>query len=142
VWWVGCHGGAGTTTLATVTGIGADMGVGWPTPVEGCPPIQVVLVCRVTASALWAATGAVNQWKRRALPASIRVMGLVGVAASARKPPRRAVERWRLLAGWLPAVWRVGWVEEYLAVDHAPDIGVPPDVAALQHALTSQTRPT
>jgi hypothetical protein len=117
------------------------MGVGWPIPVEGCPPMQVVLVCRVTASALWAATGAVHQWKRHALPPSIRVVGLVGVAASARKPPRRAAERLRLLAGWLPAVWRVGWVEELLAVDHASDIGVPPDVAALRHALTSPGRP-
>jgi hypothetical protein len=135
VWWVGCHGGAGTTTLVTTIGLGADAGRAWPAAEPGDPPVRVVLVCRVTAAGVMAATVAVEQWRRHAVPPGTALLGVVAVAASERRPPRRAAERLRLLAGWVPALWRVGWVEEYLAADDARDIGVPPDVAALRHAL-------
>lgn len=138
VWWVGCHGGAGATTLAAVTGLGADAGCAWPVPEPGDPPVRVVLVCRVSAVGVMAATVAVEQWRRQAVPPGTTLLGVVAVAASGRRPPRRAAERLRLLAGWAPALWRVGWVEEYLAVDDARDIGVPPAVAALRHALERQ----
>lgn len=135
LWWVGCHGGAGTTTLAALTGLGVDGGTAWPTPEPGQPPVRVVLVCRASAAGAQAATAAVEQRKRQAALAEIHLLGVVAVAASARKPPRRAAERLRLLAGWAPAVWRVGWVEEYLAADDPGELGVQPDVAALQHAV-------
>lgn len=136
LWWVGCHGGAGATTLAAVTGLGVDAGAAWPTPVQGWPAAQVVLVCRATASGALAATAAIEQWRRHPVLAETTILGLVIVAASARKPPRRAVERLQMLAGWVPARWRVGWVEEYLAADDALELGVPPDVEALRHALS------
>lgn len=135
MWWVGCHGGAGTTTLAAVTGLGVDAGAGWPTPIQGWPAAQVVLVCRATAGGALAATGVVEQWRRQPVLAETKILGLVTVAASARKPPRRAAERLQMLAGWVPARWRVGWVEEYLAADDPRELGVPPDVATLRHAL-------
>lgn len=135
LWWVGCHGGAGTTTLATLTGLGIDAGAAWPDPLPGLPSARVVLVCRATASGALAASVAVEQWRRRAVPAQTQLLGVVAVEGSARKPPRRATERLRLLAGWVPATWRVGWVEEFLAADNAGDVGLPPDVATLQHAL-------
>jgi hypothetical protein len=135
LWWVGCHGGAGTTTLARLTGLGIDAGAAWPDPSPGLPSARVVLVCRATATGALAASAAVEQWKRRSVPAQTHLVGLVAVAASARKPPRRAAERLRLLSGWVPATWRVGWVEEFLAADDARDLGLPPDVAALHHAL-------
>jgi hypothetical protein len=133
---VGAHGGAGTTTLAAITGLGVDAGVGWPTPIPGNPPIWVVLVCRASASGALAATGAVEQWRRQPNLADIKIVGVVSVAASARKPPRRATERLRMLSGWVPAWWRVGWTEEYLAADDPRTLGMSPDVAALHHALS------
>jgi hypothetical protein len=136
LWWVGAHGGAGTTTLAAVTGLGVDIGAGWPTPIPGNPPIRVVLVCRASASGALAATGAVEQWRRQPNLADTKIVGVVSVAASARKPPRRATERLRMLSGWVPAWWQVGWIEEYLAADHPRTLGMSPDVATLHHALS------
>ena len=135
LWWVGCHGGAGTTTLAAVTGLGVDAGAAWPTPIPGWPAPQVVLVCRATATGALAATGVVEQWRRQPVLSGTKILGLVTVEASARRPPRRAAERLQMLAGWIPAKWRVGWVEEYLAADDPRELGIPPDVAALRHAL-------
>lgn len=133
LWWVGCHGGAGVTTLTQVTGIGADGGKAWPAPAPDSPTAVVILVCRATARGTWAATGAVEQWHSRNTPPNIHLAGLVTIPASAQRPPRIATERLRLLAGWVPALWRVGWVEEYLATDVPRDLGTPPpDMATLQ----------
>ena len=137
VWWVGCHGGAGTSTLARLTGVGVDFGVSaWPAVQPAMPIASVVLVCRATAYGTWAATGAVDQWRLKAMIApTIRLVGVVTVAASARRAPRIAVERLQLLAGWAPKVWRVGWVEALLAADDPRDVGVPPDVDELRYAV-------
>ena len=133
LWWVGCHGGAGTSTLAAVTGLGADGERVWPNPVGH--EVPVVLVCRLSAAGTWAATGAVEQWYRRYVPPGIRLLGLVAVAASAKRAPNLANERLELIAGWLPKIWRVGWVETFLATDTPAAVGMPPDVAALRHDL-------
>ena len=135
MWWVGCHGGAGVTTLARMTGVGADMGAAWPLvqPQWGTQP--VTLVARATAVGLHAATAAVEQWKQRAVP-GVRVLGLVVVAASPKRPPKVVTERVQLLQGWLPELWRVGWIETALAADDPLDIGVPPDVETVRHALS------
>lgn len=134
MWWVGCHGGAGVTTLRKMTGIGVEMGAAWP----AVPPewrIQpVMLVARGSAAGMRSATGAVEQWRRRAVT-NVRVMGLVVVDASPKRPPKIVTERLQLLAGWLPSIWRVGWVETFLAADDPLDVGVPPDVQTVRHAL-------
>jgi hypothetical protein len=135
VWWVGCHGGAGTSTVARVCQLGVDAGRAWPAPEPGWPTVQVVLVCRATATGTWAATGAVEQWRRKGAPPGTQLAGLVAVAASTRRPPRIAVERLHLMGGWVPNVWRLGWVEAYLAADDPADVGVAPDVATLRHAV-------
>lgn len=140
LWWVGCHGGAGVTTLAQVSGFGADGGTVWPDPPSGLGA-KVVLVCRTSASGTLAAEGALAQWYRRKespyarCPESIELLGLVAVPASPRKPPPVALQRLELLAGWLPQVWRLGWIETFLAAENPADLGVPPDVDALRHDL-------
>lgn len=140
VWWVGCHGGAGTSTCARLTGYGVDFGSAWPALTPAMPTAQVVLVCRVSAHGTWAATGAVEQWRRRAgMSHTTSVLGVVAVAASPRRPPRIATERLQLLGGWVPKVWRVGWVDALLAVDDPRDVGVPPDVEALRTAIWQTT---
>ncbi|MFY1599854.1 hypothetical protein [Micromonospora sp. WMMD737] len=107
------------------------------------PPAQVVLVCRLSAHGMWAATGAIEQWRRRAgMSGATTVLGVVAVAASSRRPPRIATERLHLLSGWAPRVWRVGWVDALLAADDPADVGTPPDVDALRHALTQTTHTT
>ncbi|MGC4876218.1 hypothetical protein ACLQ26_08155 [Micromonospora sp. DT43] len=135
VWWIGCHGGSGSSTLARLTGLGRDFPPGWPLFPPAWPIAEVVLVCRASATGVLAATGAVEQWRRRAAPPQVRVRGLVAVAASPRKPPRIVVERLQLLAGWVPALWRVGWQEVLLAADDPTDVGIPHDVAALRDSI-------
>lgn len=95
----------------------------------------MVLVCRASATGTWAATGAVEQWAAKRLPHGVNLLGLVAVAASDRKPPAVVADRLKLFAGWLPAVWRVDWVETLLAADNPRDVGMPPDVEALRHAI-------
>jgi hypothetical protein len=141
LWWVGCHGGAGVTTLARVTGLGIDGGTAWPAPHPDSPPVVVVLVCRETARGTWAATGAVEQWRSGNIPGHTRLAGIVAIPASHRRSPRVALERLQLLAGWVPALWRLRWVEEYLATDDPGDLGnPPPDVVALRGAVTHAAR--
>jgi len=134
LWWVGCHGGAGATTLARVTGVGGDMGAAWPLVQPHWATQPVVLVARATAVGLHAAMATVEQWQRRAVP-GVRVLGLVVVAASPKRPPKVVTDRVQLLQGWVPRLWRVGWVEPLLAADDPLDVGVPPDVETVRHAL-------
>lgn len=134
LWWVGCHGGAGVTTLATMTRIGAEMGANWPMVPPDWRIQPVVLVARATAAGMHAAAGAVEQWRRRATT-NVRVLGLVVVDASPRRPPKIVTDRLQLLAGWVPHLWRVGWVETLLAADYPLDVGVPPDVETVGRAL-------
>jgi hypothetical protein len=136
VWWVGCHGGSGATTLATLTRIGHDYGSVWPQLPPNSPMINVVLVCRASAAGTLAAAGAVEQWRRGASPAQTRVQGVVAVAASPRRPPKIVKERLQLLRGWAPNIWHVGWQEVLLAADKPTDLGVaPPDIAALRDSI-------
>ncbi|TDB80178.1 hypothetical protein E1182_09925 [Micromonospora sp. KC721] len=143
MWWVGCHGGAGTSTLARLVGFGLDFGGrGWPMVTPEMPPTHVVLVCRASASGTWAATGAVEQWRRPGMSSLMKVLGVVAVAASPRRPPRIATERLQLLAGWVPHVWRVGWVDALLAADDPRDVGAAPDVDALRTAIWQKAQAT
>ncbi|MGN9774826.1 hypothetical protein ACTMS0_03450 [Micromonospora sp. H33] len=136
VWWVGCHGGAGTSTLARLVGFGLDFGKAWPLVTPAMPAANVVLVCRASAQGAWAATGAIEQWRRRAgMTGVTKVVGVVAVAASPRRPPRIATERLQLLRGWAPQIWRVGWVDALLAADDPRDVGAPPEVEALRNAI-------
>ncbi|MGN9806584.1 hypothetical protein [Micromonospora sp. L32] len=137
VWWVGCHGGAGVSTLARLVGFGLDFGSrGWPTVTPAMPATNLVLVCRASASGTWAATGAIEQWRRRSgMSGLMKVLGVVAVAASPRRPPRIATERLQLLGGWAPEIWRVGWVDALLAADDPRDVGAPPDIEALRTAI-------
>jgi hypothetical protein len=134
LWWVGCHGGAGVTTLARMTDIGAEMGAAWPQVPPDWRIQSVVLVARASAAGIRAAEGAVEQWRTRRVP-NVRVLGLVVVGASPKRPPKIVTERLQLLGGWMPSIWRVGWVETFLAADDPMDVGVPPDVQAVRHGL-------
>ncbi|MEV0005861.1 hypothetical protein AB0H28_26750 [Micromonospora sp. NPDC050980] len=134
-WWVGCHGGAGASTLTRLAGFGIDFGRGWPLLAPTMPVSNVVLVCRASASGTWAATGAIEQWRRRTGMSRINVLGVVAIAASPRRPPRIATERLDLLRGWAPQLWRVGWVDALLAADDPRDVGASPDVEALRNAI-------
>jgi hypothetical protein len=141
-WWIGCHGGAGISTLARLTGGGRQAREAIPTPAPG-DPRAAVLVTRATAFALWQTMGVIEQWKQRNWPADLRLLGLVVVAATPRRrPPRGAPriveERIEVMKHWLPGVWRICWIDHLLAVDDPAAVGMPPDVAALRDDIRTQ----
>lgn len=124
--------------MARLTDLGVDGGTAWPAMDTGAWT-QVVLVCRASAAGAWAAAGAVDQYRARRVP-GVRLLGLVAVAASPRRPPRVVAERLRMVRGWLPALWRVEWVESLLAADDPGDIGPAPSVQTVHHEITRATQ--
>ncbi len=135
VWWVSCHGGSGASTLARWTGLGTSIR-GWPVVPDGTPA-PVVLVCRASAIGTVAASHVVGQMHRAGVAPRTRLLGMVTVAASPRRVPRRVRDELRLIAGWVPHLWPVRWVEELIAVGDPRLLGVPPDVAALRERVVS-----
>lgn len=120
-WWVGCHGGAGVSTLQAAVGAGADADRrGWPVfPGSGAATV-VVLVARTHVRGLTAAQEAATQWASGVLP-GVELLGLVAVADAPGKPPKALRDALRFVAGGIPRVWHVPWVEAWrTAVPHGP----------------------
>ncbi|KUN93710.1 DUF6668 family protein [Streptomyces caeruleatus] len=109
--WVGVHGGAGATTLATVYG-GQDCGRAWPGPAD---PQSVLLVARTHAAGLAAALGALEIFRRGAAPHGLDLDAVVLVADAPGRLPRPLAERVKVIESvidvyrvpWVPA-WRLG----------------------------------
>lgn len=135
--WVGCHGGAGVTTLQYAVPGGIDAGRVWPGPPAAGGLQPVVLVCRSHASGLMAAQQAAAQWASRQLP-HIELVGLVVVADSAGRLPRPLRDLMRLVSGGLPRTWHVPWVEAWRQGDPVT-VHQPRELAALGRELSHLT---
>ena len=108
---VGAHGGAGTTTLARLTGL-ADGGHVWTRPL-GSFPNGVLFVCRSTVSGLDAALSLARVAASGAMN-TVQVWGLVVMADIPEKPkktPPEILSRIELCKGVFPWVGRVGWID-------------------------------
>lgn len=130
-WWLGCHGGAGVSTLCQAVPGGTEAGRYWPM-VPGTTP-AVVLVARTSASGLLAAQTAARQWASGSLPSPVRVLGLVAVADAPGRLPGPLRDLLRLVSGGVPHVWRVPWTEAWRLGASAP---APADLARDLHKLT------
>lgn len=113
IWAVGCHGGAGVSTLAAQLEHVGDSGQRWPARPEE-PPFAVLLT-RESARGLAAADVAARQYHTGHAPGHIRLLGLVIVAAQP-KPgvlggkPDPALRRHRdLLAPLFEHIWQIAW---------------------------------
>lgn len=109
LWWVGAHGGAGESTLAAAVEGSAGGGHAWPATAGGSP--RVVLVARTHASGLRAAQLAATQWASGSVP-EVELLGLVLVADAPGRLPRELRDLTRLVAGGVPHVWNVPWLEQ------------------------------
>jgi hypothetical protein len=107
-WWVGCHGGAGVSTLARVLGDGVDAARGWPSPGPGVRA-PAVLVARTHASGLLRAQSAARQWACGALPAGTDLLGLVLVPDAPGALPRPLEHLLLVVCGGVPRCWRLPW---------------------------------
>ncbi|WP_393079605.1 DUF6668 family protein [Streptomyces sp. LN704] len=132
--WVATHGGAGTSTLATVFG-GLDAGRGWP-PSERDEPWSVFLVGRTHAAGLEAVSYTLDIFRRREAPPGLDLEAVVLVADAPGRLPRPLAQRVKALTSvidvhqvpWVPA-WRLG------------DLGaVPPRESAALARLTASAK--
>ncbi|MFG3661293.1 DUF6668 family protein [Streptomyces sp. NPDC047706] len=109
--WVGTHGGAGVSTLATVYG-GQDCERAWPGSDD---PQSVLLVARTHATGLACALHALELFRRGEAPVGLDLDAVVLVADAPGRLPRPLAQRIRLIESvidvyrvpWVPA-WRLG----------------------------------
>ncbi|TDD80431.1 hypothetical protein E1293_20685 [Actinomadura darangshiensis] len=127
LWFSSCHGGAGTSTLATLIPQGMNAGRYWPAPASPARS-RVLLVARSHASGLCAAQAAARQWAAGVLP-NVRLLGLVVVADAPGKRPKPLNDLVRLISGGVPRLWELPWVE-------ALRLGDPPDQIKLPSAFS------
>jgi hypothetical protein len=126
-WWLGCHGGAGVSTLVRLIPGGWDANRAWPDPRFG-GPAGVLLVCRSNESGLTAAMIAMRQWRSGYTPQHVNVWGVVVVAdAPGRLPKRLAAMRDRI-GGTVQRVFTVPWVEQWRT--SAPTLETAPKIVA------------
>lgn len=145
VWWLGTHGGAGESTLASLVPGWRAAGHGWPqTP--GPAPANVVLTARSNICGLRAAQAAATQWAAGLVP-NVNVLGLVILADSPRRPPVPLRQLAQLVSGGVPRAWNVGWIEAW-RMEPVPSLADAPsdlrrlvdDVHTLLHHGAAGTR--
>ena len=131
-WWVGCHGGAGTSTLAAaVPGTGQMRG--WPAPQHG--QARAVLVARTHAIGLLAAQNAARQWAAAAVPAGVRLLGLVLVADAPGRLPEPLKDLAALVCGGVPRSWMIAYLPA-LRTGPTPEVLAAAPLRALAADLT------
>lgn len=118
---LGLHGGAGTSTVASLLGeAGFDAGC----TLEGLrsADVPVVLVARTHALGAHLVSRAAHQWASHDFPPGLQVMGVVLVDDAPQVP--HELERYvRYSARAWPATWRLRWVES-IRLDPDPPGGV------------------
>lgn len=121
VWIVGLHGGCGASTVTELLGQGAELRGVWPrpaTPGQAVP--RVLLVARTHARGLDRADAAAGQWATNTT--GVLLVGLV-VVNDAPSIPKELSGRAQQLAGMLPAMWHVGWLEPLRLSSATPAAG-------------------
>lgn len=130
VCWVGAHGGAGTTTLAALTGIGYDADRSLPGPQSA-----VVVCCRASATGTARAAQLLGRFATGGDPLP-RLLGVAATAASpARRRPRLVRERLAAWRAWGVPVWEIAWCEDLVAAEEVGAVGRPPSVEAARADL-------
>ncbi|WP_330346626.1 hypothetical protein OG858_47355 (plasmid) [Streptomyces europaeiscabiei] len=109
--WLGCHGGAGVTSLQHALPGGYDAGRMWPAPVANLRH-PVVLVCRSNVAGLTAAQNAARQWASGHVQ-GVDLLGLVVLADAPGKLPRPLKDLFHLVSGGLPRTWTVPWLDAW-----------------------------
>lgn len=111
LWFVGAHGGAGETTLASLDDEWEAAEHCWPVSSEKLN--RVVLVARSSFAGLSAAQSVMQQWASGGVADSVDVLGLVVIADSPGTLPRPLRELAHVLSGGVARTWWLPWVEEW-----------------------------
>ncbi|WP_017558027.1 DUF6668 family protein [Nocardiopsis baichengensis] len=117
LWWMGVHGGAGESTLAALSADGAPAEHAWP--VAGTGQHTVVLVARTHHHGLTRARQAATEWASGQVP--VRLLGLVLVPDGPGRTPKPLKELAALVAGAVPRLWHIPWVEAWRLAPASPE---------------------
>lgn len=111
VWVMGAHGGAGESTVAALLEGAVAADHAWPVREDDGAGDAVLLVCRSNAAGLRAAQLAAIEFGAGSLPGSLA--GLVVMADAPGRLPKALADQLRLVAGAVPHLWQVPWVETW-----------------------------
>ena len=139
VWWVGAHGGAGESTLEELFSGSRAAEHAWPIHAAGQPPARVVVVARTNAHGLKAAQRAVREWATGDVP--VLLLGLVLIADAPGRLPHALRQLADLIAGGVPAVWSLPWIEAWRIGDPPGPSNAPKVVGRLLEDLQAMTEP-
>lgn len=110
-WWLGVHGGAGESTLEQLLAGSRAADHAWPAARDDGPRERVVLVARTHAAGLQAAQRAAGEWASGQRP--VELLGLVLIDDAPGRLPRPLRDLAELVAGGVPRLWRLAWVEAW-----------------------------
>jgi hypothetical protein len=136
LWWVGTHGGAGESTLEQLLEGSRAMGHAWPHSDERTTELpHVVLVARTSARGLRSAQLAAMEWASGDVP--VHLVGLVLIADAPGRLPKPLKDFAQVVAGGVPHVWRIPWVEEWRLGDPVSADTAPKALTAMLDELRS-----
>ncbi|WP_433473859.1 DUF6668 family protein [Spirillospora sp. CA-142024] len=134
LWLSSCHGGAGASTLAALITNSVSAGRYWPTPAPAGRS-HVLLVARSHAAGLCAAQAALRQWAAGVLP-SVHLLGLAVVADAPGRRPKPLSDLVHLIAGGVPRLWDLPWVEDFRLGDPPERVKLPPAYSRLVREMS------
>ena len=137
VWWLGAHGGSGESTLEELFVGSRAAGHCWPLTATSLPPARVVLVARTHAHGLTAAQTAIREWA--AGDVHVLLLGLVLIADAPGRLPHGLRRLAGLVAGGVPAVWSVPWIEAWRVGEPPAPHNAPKVVRRLLEDLRAMT---
>ena len=137
VWWLGAHGGSGESTLEELFSGSRAAGHAWPLAPIGESPARVVLVARTHAHGLNAARLAIREWAAGGVP--VLLLGLVLIADAPGRLPHALRHLADLVAGGVPAVWSVPWIEAWRVGDPPGPSNAPKAMRRLFEDLQAMT---
>ncbi|WP_146099566.1 DUF6668 family protein [Kineococcus xinjiangensis] len=140
LWVVGAHGGSAESTLAGLLPGAAAAGHAWPQP-PGGPDVPVLLVARSDARGLRAAQHAATEWAAGVV-AGVELLGLAVVADAPGKPPRPLRQFAALVAGGVPRLWHLPWVDAWRIGEQPVLAAAPGEFRRLAADLRSLVPPT
>lgn len=141
MWWLGVHGGAGESTLTQLISGTRSADHAWPIPHPRGTTLRVALVARTNYAGLSAAQRAATEWASGMLDDGVQLVGLVLMPDAPGRLPRPLRELQQLIAGGVPHVWSMPWVDAWRLGTPAPGPRLPKEFRELfaELSLTPST---
>ena len=104
---------------------------GWPVADTPGTPSRVALVARTSWSGLTAAQRAATEWASGVLGDSVQLVGLVLIPDAPGRLPKPLRDLQHVIAGGVPRVWTLPWVDAWRLGPVDPSVPVPKEFRAL-----------